>query len=71
VTRAYRSEYKMNKQIIKKIHTKEQQTDFNFWQSQSFQARIEALEQIRTEYNLWKYHAEQRFQRVCRVIKPE
>ncbi len=42
----------MNKQMIKKFQTKEQQTDFNFWQSQSFQARLEALEQIRSEYIL-------------------
>lgn len=61
----------MNKQMIKKFKIQEQQTDFNFWQTQSFQARLEALEQIRSEYILWKYHAEQRFQRICRVIKPE
>jgi hypothetical protein len=61
----------MNKQVVKKCRIHEQKTDFNFWQSQSYQARLEALEQIRTDYILWKYHAEQRFQRVYRVIKPE
>ena len=31
---------------------------------------MQALEEIRREYNNWKYtDAEQRFQRVCRVVK--
>ena len=60
----------MNKQVIKKCKIQDQKTDFSYWQSQSYQARLEALEQIRTEYILWKYHAEPRFQRVYCVIKP-
>lgn len=60
----------MNKQIINKCKIQEQPSDFNFWQSQSYQARLDALEQIRTDYISWKYHAEQRFQRIYRVIKP-
>ncbi len=61
----------MNKQIVKKCKIQEQQSDFNFWQSQSYQARLDALEQIRNDYILWKYHAEQRFQRVYSIIKPK
>jgi hypothetical protein len=60
----------MNKQVIKKSKIQEQETDFNFWQTQSYQARLEALEQIRTDYILWKYHVEPRFQRVYHVVKP-
>jgi hypothetical protein len=59
----------MNKQAIKKSKIQEQETDFNFWQTQSYQARLEALEQIRTDYILWRYHVEPRFQRVYRVVK--
>lgn len=60
----------LNKQVVTKIKMAEQQTDFAYWQTQSYQKRLEALEQIRTEYILWKYHAEPGFQRVYRVIKP-
>jgi hypothetical protein len=39
-------------------------SDFGFWQSQPYDFRLAALEQIRTEYNTWKYGTEQGFQRV-------
>jgi hypothetical protein len=47
----------------------EQPSDFAFWQTQSFQARLAALEEIRREYHRWKYGAEPRLQRVCSVAK--
>lgn len=59
----------MNKKVVNKIKMSEQQTDFAYWQTQSYQQRLEALEQIRSEYILWKYHVEPRFQRVCDVIR--
>jgi len=43
--------------------------DFEFWQQQPVAKRLEALESIRNEYNRWKYHDQQGFQRVYRVIK--
>lgn len=44
--------------------------DIAHWQTQSFQARINALEEIRREYHLWKYgDAEPRLQRVYTIIK--
>lgn len=46
-----------------------QESDFKYWQTQSYQARIEALEQIRLEYHRWKYNAEPGFQRVYRIVK--
>lgn len=44
--------------------------DFAYWQSVPYEARLAALESIRNEYITWKYGAEPRLQRVCRVIKP-
>jgi hypothetical protein len=55
--------------VIKRYKTNEQPNDFAYWQTKSFEERLEALEQIRTEYNSWKYGAEQGFQRVYRIIK--
>ena len=55
--------------VIKKYKINEQPNDFSFWQSKSYEERLDALEQIRKEYNLWRYDAEQGLQRVCRVIK--
>jgi hypothetical protein len=40
-----------------------------YWQNKSYQERLSALEGIRTEYNSWRYNAEQRLQRVYRIIK--
>jgi hypothetical protein len=55
--------------VIKKCKINEQRNDFAFWQSKSCDERLEALEQIRKEYNLWRYNAEQGFQRIYRIVK--
>jgi hypothetical protein len=48
----------------------EEKSDFGFWQTKSYAERLEALEEIRREYNNWKYtDAERRFQRVYRIVK--
>jgi hypothetical protein len=48
----------------------EEPSDFLFWQSQPFIARIKALAAIRAEYNSWKYgNPEPRLQRVYCVIE--
>jgi len=61
------SERQMQKKIVKlKLHDK--QNDFAYWQSQSYEARLSQLEQIRQEYHQWKYNAEPRLQRVYKVI---
>lgn len=54
---------------IKKYKIDEQPRDFAFWQSKTYEERLDALEQIRKEYNSWKYNAEQGFQRVYRIVK--
>jgi len=55
--------------VVKKLKISEQKSDFEYWQSQSYEARLKALEGIRAEYNHWKYHAQQGFQRVYRIVK--
>ena len=55
--------------VVKKYRINEQPNDFSFWKSKSYEERLKALEQIRKEYNLWRYNAEQRFQRVYRIVK--
>jgi hypothetical protein len=57
--------------IIRKTTTKQQMSDFHYWQTQPPVKRIEALEQIRKEYHQYKYNAESRFQRVYTIIKRE
>jgi hypothetical protein len=55
--------------VITKIKIKEQKSDFIYWQKQPYSKRLEALEEIRQEYNQYKYNAQPRFQRVYRIIK--
>ena len=43
--------------------------DFTYWQAQSYQARLAALEQIRQEYHRWRYGAQPGFQRVYSIVK--
>jgi hypothetical protein len=63
-------ENKTIKRVITKLNLKEQKSDFAFWQTKSYAERLKALEEIRQEYNSWKYtDAEQRFQRVYRIVK--
>ena len=57
------------KKIVKKYKMGEQPGDFAFWQTKSYHERLEALEQIRSEYNTWRYNAKQGFQRVYKIIK--
>lgn len=53
--------------VVKK--QKDDNSDAEYWSQQTPQQRLDALEEIRQEYNQWKYSAESRFQRVYRVIK--
>ena len=60
---------KMDKSFIRKGKIKQQGNDFLFWQSQPYELRLETIEQLRQEYNTWKYDNEQGFQRVYRIVK--
>jgi hypothetical protein len=53
--------------VVKKV--KDDTSDAKYWSKQSIEKRIQALEEIRTEYNQWKYGAQSRLQRVYRVVK--
>jgi hypothetical protein len=55
--------------IVTRINIRDAKNDFAYWQTQSPQARLEALEEIRREYHLWRYGAEPRLQRVCTIVK--
>jgi hypothetical protein len=59
----------IDKTFVRKVKIKEQGNDFLFWLSQTPEFRLAVLEQIRQEYNLWKYGTEQGFQRVYRIVK--
>jgi len=59
----------MDKTVVRKGKIKEQGNDFLFWQSQSYEKRLSAIEAIRMEYNTWKYADQQGFQRVYRIAK--
>ncbi|MEM6753020.1 MAG: hypothetical protein AAF630_08640 [Cyanobacteria bacterium P01_C01_bin.38] len=57
------------KKVINKIQIKQQKSDLSYWQKQSYQQRLEALEEIRYQYHQYKYNAQPRLQRVYTVIK--
>ena len=60
----------MVKTIIVKKSKETSQEDAQYWCNKTPQERLDALEQIRSEYHQWKYNdAQPRFQRVYRVIK--
>lgn len=60
---------KIDKTFIKKGKLKQQGNDYLFWMSQPYWLRIATIEQIRKEYNSWKYDTESGFQRVYSIIK--
>lgn len=55
--------------VVKKYKISEQPNNYAFWKSKSYEERLDALEQIRKEYNSWKYNAESGLQRVYRIVK--
>ena len=59
----------VNRSIAQKIKLSEERSDYSYWVNQSVEARLDALESLREEFNNWKFNDQQRFQRVYRVIK--
>jgi len=59
----------MDKKAIKILDLNSKENDFKFWQTQTFEKRLEALEQLRTQFIIWKYGTEQGFQRVYRIVE--
>jgi hypothetical protein len=60
---------KIDKTALKIINMTDERSDFAYWQSQPYTARLAALEAIRTEYHTWKYDSKPGFQRVYRVTQ--
>jgi hypothetical protein len=62
--------------VVRKTSLTEQGNDFAFWQTQTPEARMKALEEIRCEYQAWEQslnknnaNIQSGFQRVFRIIK--
>jgi hypothetical protein len=59
----------VDRNFIRKGKIKLQGNDFSYWQSKPYLLRLITIEQIRQEYNTWKYGTEQGFQRVYQIVK--
>jgi len=59
----------LDRTFVKKGKLKQQGNDFLYWQTQPYLVRLAVMEEIRNEYNRWKYGTEQGFQRVYRIVK--
>lgn len=55
--------------VVRKTRLPDQGNDFAYWQTQSYGARLMALDEIRQEYHRWKGNAESRIEKVVRIIK--
>ncbi len=62
--------------VVRKVKLREQGNDFSYWQKQPYEARIAALEEIRSEYHAWvdpqqkdAVDVQSGFQRVYRIVK--
>ena len=56
--------------VVTKTMLEDQRSDREYWMSREPAERFAALEEIRREFNACKYtDAEQRFQRVYRIVK--
>ena len=55
--------------MVRKVKLTEQTSDFTYWQTQPYEARLAALDEIRQEYYGWTDETEPRLQRVCRIVK--
>ena len=55
--------------VYRKVSLKNQPTDFAYWQSQPYAARLVDLEGIRSEYHGWQDNIQPRLQRVYKIVK--
>lgn len=63
------SHSRLDKTQVAKFKKGQEPNDVLYWLSRPAFERIQTLERIRLEYNLWKYGTQSGFQRVYRVIK--
>ena len=55
--------------VIRITKKTEKRSDFEYWQSRSYEERLRALESIRQEFILWKYGTVPGFQRVYSIVR--
>jgi hypothetical protein len=55
--------------VVTKTNLHAPKRDSIYWRSQTYSARLAALEEIRQSFHAWKYNTEPRFQRVYSVVK--
>ncbi len=55
--------------VVQKTTLAEQPKDLAYWQTQPYERRLAALEEIRRDYHRWKYDAEPRLQRVYTIVE--
>ena len=55
--------------VYRKFDMDRQPTDFAYWQTQPYEKRLAAIEEIRREYHGGTDDSEQSLQRVYRIIK--
>lgn len=61
---------RMIRKTVQKARMSDVKSDVSYWRTKSYAERLAALEEIRREYNNWRYSdAELRFQRVYRIVK--
>ena len=53
--------------VVRKVRLDQQGTDFAYWQTQSYESRLAALEEIRCEYH--NNDTQSGLQRVLTVVK--
>lgn len=54
--------------VVRKVKLDAQPSDFAYWQSQPYEARLAALEQIRREYHRWQGDSPPSLQQVCHIL---
>jgi hypothetical protein len=55
--------------VVTKVKLGSEQKAAEYWRTQSYQARLAALEQIRQEYHHWKNDVQPGLQRVYSIVK--
>ncbi len=55
--------------VVTKVRLGSEEKAAKYWRTQSYQARLAAVEQIRQEYHNWKKDAQPGFQRVYTIVK--
>ncbi len=54
--------------VVKIVQLKDKTSDFQYWQTKSFEERLNAIEELRSQYIKFLKNVQPRLQRVCRVI---